>query len=233
MLQSYLLTNVTQKEIDVLENHMKEGRLLAKVYRALYFLVVLFYALFPFLDNRSGESHKFPLTCWFPFDETKYYYQVFFLEILSIAVGAWINFNIDLLTVMMCVLATAEFEVLRNRLATILQPLSTSASVDGDAVVKIKLRDCVSYFDILQQHAVPFTNSILLVHMCQVAMYCWYEHTVMESSDKIRDACYLAEWNGSDLTVQKSLVMIMEMAKRPAILRAGNFFELNIPTLMK
>ncbi|XP_023311850.1 odorant receptor Or2-like [Anoplophora glabripennis] len=272
MLQSYLLTNVTQKEIDVLENHIKEGRLLAKVYRVLCFLVVLFYALFPFLDDRSGESHKFPLPCWFPFDEIKYYYQVFFMEILSIAVGAWINSNIDILTVMMCVLATAEFEVLRNRLATILQPLSTSASIaEGDALVKTKLRDCVNQYDellcLVNQIEITFSKGIfvqffcsvivicltgfqmivisfnsmqfflLIVYfscmMCQVAMYCWYGHTVMESSDKIRDACYLADWNESDLIVQKSLLMIMERAKRPAILRAGNFFELNIPTLMK
>ncbi|XP_023311848.1 uncharacterized protein LOC111691291 [Anoplophora glabripennis] len=182
MLLSYLLTNVTQKEIDVLENHIKEGRLLVKIYRALCFLVVLFYALFPFLDDRSGESHKFPLPCWFPFDETKYYYQVFFLEILSIAVGTWINSNIDLLTVMMCVLATAEFEVLRNRLATILQPLSTSASVDGDAVVKIKLRDCISFSSMQFLLLIVYFSCM----MCQVAMYCWL--TAIRENGRVRNS---------------------------------------------
>lgn len=147
MLQSYLLTNVMEKETRILQNHVSEGRLLAKIYRVLCFLVVLFYALFPFLDDRSGTSHRFPLPCWFPFDETHYYYQVFFLEILSIAIGAWINSNIDILTVMMCILATAEFQILGERLTAILEPLPGSASDEEDIEVKMKLRDCVDQYN--------------------------------------------------------------------------------------
>nr|QNH68050.1 odorant receptor 26 [Apriona germarii] len=271
MLQSRLFANVTERERTILENHIQEGRILAKIYRVLCFLVVLFYALFPFLDDRSGKTHRFPLPCWFPFDESKYYYQVFFAEILSIAVGAWVNSNIDILTVMLCILATAEFEILRNRLTTIIEPSPKSTKIGEDEAVKVRLGECVDQYDELlcfvNQIEVTFSKGIfvqffcsvivicltgfqmlvisfnsmqfvlLIVYfscmMCQVAMYCWYGHTVMESSDYVRDACYMADWNRSDLSVQKSLVMIMERAKKPAMLRAGGFFVLNIPTLMR
>ncbi|KAJ8913712.1 hypothetical protein NQ315_007429 [Exocentrus adspersus] len=253
-LQYRVLTDVTEEEKSLLKEHVNEGRILARIYRALCFLVVVFYALFPFFDERSNGAHRFPLPCWFPFDEKNYYYQVFFGEIISIAVGAWINSNIDILTVMMCILVTAEFEILSRRI------LGTST----------RLKRCVIQYDVLlglvkeveatfskgifvqffcsvmvicltgfQMLVISFTSMqfvLLIVYfscmMCQVAMYCWYGHTVMESSDKIREACYMTDWDESDVRERKSLVMIMERAKRPAILRAGGFFVLNIPTLM-
>lgn len=147
MLQNRLFTDVTDRERTILENHIKEGRVLARIYRMLCFLVVLFYALFPFLDDRSGKTHRFPLPCWFPFDENKYYYQIFFAEILSIAVGAWVNSNIDIFTVMLCILATAEFGILRNRLTTILEPLPKSTKIGENEAVKVKLGECVDQYD--------------------------------------------------------------------------------------
>ncbi|XP_050512845.1 odorant receptor 94a-like [Diabrotica virgifera virgifera] len=67
---------------------------------------------------------------------------------------------------------------------------------------------------------------------CQIAMYCWYGHLLMESSNEISDACYSSEWFECDLSSQKMFLTIMERSKYPLILRAANFFTLNLPTLM-
>ncbi|KAJ8913713.1 hypothetical protein NQ315_007430 [Exocentrus adspersus] len=263
-LTNPVFTTVTDVEKSILQKHVSNGKLLAKLYRALCFLVVLFYALFPFLDDRSETEYKYPLPCWFPFDEDKYYYQVFFVEIWSIAVSAFVNSSMDVLTIMMMIVATAEFKILNRK-------LRTAFGAGKDDAVAGRFRECVLFYEELlslvahieatfsrgifiqffcsvmvicltgfQMLVISFNSMqfvLLVVYfscmMCQVAMYCWYGHTVMESSDEITGACYMSEWNACyNAAVKKSLVLLMERAKRPATIRAGGFFTLNIPTLM-
>ncbi|KAJ8985303.1 hypothetical protein NQ317_007090 [Molorchus minor] len=268
-LQNKLFTLVTADEKPILTRYLRDGKFIAKVYRLLCFLVVVFYAIFPFMDSQSENKHKLPLPAWFPFNPDDHYYLVFCGEILSIALGAWINSNIDILTIMMIILATALFEVLKQRLRNILKP-ADKVEIVQDGLVNERLKVCVFQYDYLlrfvSQIEATFSKGIfiqffcsvvvicltgfqmlvisfksmqfvlLIIYfscmMCQIAMYCWYGQMIAESSDEITQACYFVEWNVCNVNVQKTLIVIMERAKRPAVLRAGGFFVLSIPTLM-
>lgn len=151
LLRKPIFTYVDIQGQRILTSHVDSGKLLAKIYRALCFLVVLFYALFPFLDERSGREHKFPLPCWFPFDEDNYYYPVFFVEIWSIAVSAAVNSSMDVLTVMTMTTATAQFKILNVKLVDISVPSALGGECAEDGSVRSRLRECVVHYDELLQ----------------------------------------------------------------------------------
>ncbi|CAH1381872.1 unnamed protein product [Tenebrio molitor] len=67
--------------------------------------------------------------------------------------------------------------------------------------------------------------------MCQVAMYCWYGHIVMTTSDQIGRFVYMSNWYESDLPIRKNLTIFLERTKKPVILTAGKFVALSLTTL--
>ncbi|KAJ3653682.1 hypothetical protein Zmor_012920 [Zophobas morio] len=67
--------------------------------------------------------------------------------------------------------------------------------------------------------------------MCQVAMYCWYGHEVMTTSDELGKFCYMSNWYDSDINIRKSITIFLEKTKKPVVLTAGKFVTLSLATL--
>ncbi|XP_050311424.1 putative odorant receptor 85d [Anthonomus grandis grandis] len=68
--------------------------------------------------------------------------------------------------------------------------------------------------------------------MCQLILYCWHGHMLMEQSRGITQACYSVDWNNMTIKEQKMLILIMERAKKPITIKAAGVFHLNLATLM-
>lgn len=151
LLQKPIFTDVDDEGRRILTSHIEEGKLLAKMYRMMCFLTILLYMLFPVLDKSFEREHKFPLRCWFPFNEENYYYQVVFVEVLSIAISAIINSSMDILTIMMMIVATAEFKILNRKLTNILVPSGSEEAIVEDVLVKGRLEECIVHYDELLQ----------------------------------------------------------------------------------
>ncbi|KAI7815069.1 Odorant receptor Or10a [Rhyzopertha dominica] len=72
---------------------------------------------------------------------------------------------------------------------------------------------------------------IALFFMCivmQLAMYCWFGNEVILKSDEITRACYESNWEDFDASTKRTLLIIMERAKRPIILTAAKFSVLSL-----
>ncbi|KAG5891117.1 hypothetical protein JTB14_022230 [Gonioctena quinquepunctata] len=134
------LTQVTDEEESIIREQIKGVRRIGVIFRVSCVGVVLFYGLFPLLDETSDGSKKLPLQLWFPFDSRKYYYELWFLEVLSVAIGAWINSNIDVLSYTLTTLATAQFGILKSRLRNVVK---TTNYPEDDDIVFEELRGCV------------------------------------------------------------------------------------------
>ncbi|XP_023012171.2 putative odorant receptor 85d [Leptinotarsa decemlineata] len=266
-LRQPTLTKVTEEEDNIIRHYVRGVRRIGLIFRVLCVVVVIFYALFPLMDRNPDGSKKLPLPIWLPFDSNKYYHTIWFSEVLSIAVGAWINSNIDILSYTLMTLGTAQFEILKNRLRNLVK--TSNEFVEEDLVLE-KMKQCVIHFndinrliDLIEKTLsngifVQFLCSVIFICMtgfqilvisfrsmqfvllltyfccltCQVVMYCWYGHILMNSSEDIAEACYMTEWFNGTQKIQRMFVIIMERAKRPVKLRAANFFYLNLQTLM-
>ncbi|KAJ8978885.1 hypothetical protein NQ317_008500 [Molorchus minor] len=66
--------------------------------------------------------------------------------------------------------------------------------------------------------------------MAQVAMYCWFGHYLIDSSDSIINSLYMSNWYEADTSLKRSIFIFMERCKKPVILRAGNLFPLSLVT---
>ncbi|XP_049821495.1 odorant receptor 94a-like [Aethina tumida] len=95
---------------------------------------------------------------------------------------------------------------------------------------------CVTGFQLV---AIPLSTSkfvmyvnYLMCMLCQVIMYCWYGHFLIGSSTNIIEACYMSDWLNCSHDIRKSLILMMERAKKPVSMRALNFFTLSLPTLI-
>ncbi|KAJ8948591.1 hypothetical protein NQ318_007595 [Aromia moschata] len=175
MLENPVFRNVISDEELIVTLYISGGKRIAKIYRVLCVLVVVFYALFPFMDNRDETQHKFPLPAWFPFNPNEYYYEVFSAEILSIAIGAWINSNIDILTIMAIILGTAQFEVLKRRIKMILKPAIDGIPV-GEDIVQDRVKKCIIHYNDLlcyvSQIEKTYSKGIFIQFLSSVIVIC-------------------------------------------------------------
>ncbi|CAH1374577.1 unnamed protein product, partial [Tenebrio molitor] len=78
-----------------------------------------------------------------------------------------------------------------------------------------------------------FLAMYFLCMMCQVAMYCWYGHIVMTTSDNIGHSFYMSNWYESDITIRKNLSIFLEKTKKPVTLTAGKFITLSLTTFTR
>ncbi|KAJ8979417.1 hypothetical protein NQ317_002197 [Molorchus minor] len=168
----------------------------------------------------AKKLKTFPVPGWFPFNPHNYYFQVYLFEFLSIVSCAWFNSALDCLLVIMMVLSKAQFEVLKYRLINITRCVNKL----DHRLVERRLRKCVF-------HYADVVRSVSRIDIF-ISMYCWYGHDLMESSNKITEACYMSDWNNCSLKVKKSLIIMMERAKVMVTVKAGNIFTLNLPTLV-
>lgn len=117
MLDHSFFKDLNHHQSKLFDEYIKPVKILALGYRILCTAVVILYILFPLLDVGSkSEKKKLPLHLWTPYDSNNYYYLTFLLEILSIAVSAYTNSCIDILTVTLITFATAHSEILKGRL---------------------------------------------------------------------------------------------------------------------
>ncbi|EEZ97776.1 odorant receptor Or1 [Tribolium castaneum] len=85
---------------------------------------------------------------------------------------------------------------------------------------------------------VPFGSLKFAIHgiyLCamtaQIAIYCYYGHDVMITSDEIGTSLYMSNWYASHIKIRKIMVIFLEKTKKPTIVLAGNFITLSLVTL--
>lgn len=174
-LRNRRFTHLTKEEQTILNSYVSEIRHLAKIYRVLCFGVVLFYGLFPFVDRDAEGNKKLPLPLWFPFNPFNYYNEIHFMTILSIAVGAWTNSNIDILNIMMIMLGTAQIEILKNRYEKVI-PFPFHGELD-ELSVRHELKECVKHFNDIERFVTFLLSKILGYHLDKERIFGNYSHT--------------------------------------------------------
>ncbi|KYB28981.1 hypothetical protein TcasGA2_TC032272 [Tribolium castaneum] len=238
-------------------------KFIAKIFRILCILVVLFYTLVPYLDDK--EDLSLPLPGWLPYNTKKYYYPTVIFQVMSVSVSAYNNSSIDVLTCMLITVASAEFNLLKGALKTIdFHPKGHNTK----QLIEAKFENCVNHhkeivkfayqietifskgiflqffasiivicFTGFQMIVVPIPSMqfiFLIIYfscmMCQVAMYCWYGHDIITTSDSIGQAFYMSNWYESDVKIRKNICIFLERTKKPVILTAGKFVTLSLTT---
>ncbi|XP_076256836.1 odorant receptor 85b-like [Rhynchophorus ferrugineus] len=264
MLSDPLFTDITADQRYIFNNNISSVNRVAYIYRILCFFAVLLYGLFPFLDT-AAEEKVYPIPCLFPFNPDNYYTPVYLAEILSIAIGAWLNSTIDIFFCIMITVGKSQFEILSNKIG------ETTHHIENHSLTEKLLKSCIKYHQGLLRYntlvETTFSDGIFVQFLCsvavicltgfqmliieiqsvqfflllvyfscmmfQVAIYCWYGQLLMEKSDAVTSACYEIDWHRASTKNQKMLITIMERVKKPVIMRAFGFFELNLATLMK
>nr|CAM84002.1 olfactory receptor 4 [Tribolium castaneum] len=115
-------------------------KFIAKIFRILCILVVLFYTLVPYLDDK--EDLSLPLPGWLPYNTKKYYYPTVIFQVMSVSVSAYNNSSIDVLTCMLITVASAEFNLLKGALKTIdFHPKGHNTK----QLIEAKFENCVNH----------------------------------------------------------------------------------------
>lgn len=141
-------TQLSLEEQHLLNRMVKFGRSVASIYRFLCLQVVIFYAVYPFFDSRNADgSRKLPLPMQFPFNANNYYYEVYCISMLSLSIGAWTNSNIDILTIMLITLGTAQMEVLKMRLEKVI-PQGKNVP---DGIIQGNLKECAEHLNYIYE----------------------------------------------------------------------------------
>ncbi|KAJ3666144.1 hypothetical protein Zmor_001598 [Zophobas morio] len=156
----------------VLDNYIIEVTYLGRLFRVLCILTVAFYGMFPFIDE--DPEHMLPLPGWFPFDIKTYQYELVAAQTIGIGIGAFINSTLDILPTILITLASAQFDILKERLRTVMK-------VDerweiSSKIVKKRLNNCIMYHNFLLQYMKEveslFSNGILVQFAASVMVIC-------------------------------------------------------------
>ncbi|KAJ3664965.1 hypothetical protein Zmor_000493 [Zophobas morio] len=75
-----------------------------------------------------------------------------------------------------------------------------------------------------------FLTVYLSCMMTEVAVYCWYGHDVMTTSDEIGNFFYTSNWYESELSLRQSMAIFLERTKKPVTLTGGKLVVLSLPT---
>lgn len=73
---------------------------------------------------------------------------------------------------------------------------------------------------------VTYATALLI----QLGLYCLFGDRVIEKSQELCEACYFADWYKSNKAVNKTLMLIMERAKRPSVITAGKLSVCSLVT---
>ncbi|KAJ8959779.1 hypothetical protein NQ314_006209 [Rhamnusium bicolor] len=66
--------------------------------------------------------------------------------------------------------------------------------------------------------------------LIQVTMYCWYGHSIIESSGSLGQTIYMTNWYEADKSLKKSIFIFMEKCKQPTAFSGGYYFPLSLVT---
>lgn len=78
--------------------------------------------------------------------------------------------------------------------------------------------------------------SITLFITCiliELFIFCYYGNEVTVESERVSQSLYSMEWRRARLTFRRSLVLVMERAKRPLRPAAGRVIPLSLDTFVK
>lgn len=88
--------------------------IVAVIFRLLCCGVVLFYGVYPVIDN--NYSIKPPLSGWYPMDEENYRIFIYLFQVIAVGLSAFSNSNIDLLNTKLISMGSAQLDILMDNL---------------------------------------------------------------------------------------------------------------------
>ena len=107
----------SQDQLKLLKQKIAACNTIATIFRFLCFVAVLFYAFPPFLDHQ--KSKNLPITLWYPYNVSNYYYFTFVYQMTGIANTAYANSTIDVLCWMLISVASGQCDILKENLKNI------------------------------------------------------------------------------------------------------------------
>ncbi|KAJ3653683.1 hypothetical protein Zmor_012921 [Zophobas morio] len=256
-LRAQILYSFSKNQLGILISKIDSCNMIAKIFRLSCVLCILFYSFLPLL----GEEKGLPLPGWLPYDTDKFYYETVIFQNFSVCVTAFNNSTIDILTWKLITIASGEMEILKvnlrdlvhedvNKTKKIFKSFIERHSALINLVHKIEfvfskgifmqflssvIIICFTGFQLLVVPMASIQFVFLIMYffcmMCQVAMYCWYGHEVMTTSDELGKFCYMSNWYDSDINIRKSITIFLEKTKKPVVLTAGKFVTLSLATL--
>lgn len=144
ILNNPIFKTVSLRETEIIVNSMVSSKYLSVVFRFLCVGVVLFYGIYPVIDISS--ENMYPLDLWYPFDPNGYYSTIILFEVSLIALGAWTNSNIDILTIKLISLGTAQIEILKKKLKSLVNNME---EVVTDEIVNTRLKHCIEHYSLI------------------------------------------------------------------------------------
>ncbi|CAD0195029.1 unnamed protein product [Chrysodeixis includens] len=96
---------------------------------------------------------------------------------------------------------------------------------------------CMAAYKIvsLSMLSTEFASMTLFISciLTELFLYCYYGNEVTDESNRVSESIYSMEWRRAGLSFQRSLVLVMERAKRPLRPAAGLVIPLSLDTFVK
>ncbi|CAH1135205.1 unnamed protein product [Ceutorhynchus assimilis] len=262
LLSKDIFTKLNEKELHILKKAFDRAQKVINIFLILCVLCLVLYGIFPVVDNKGSEKKNYLFPGKFPFNPDKYYPLIYGVEILALAISAWSNAALDCLFTKHTVIATTFFTILCEKIKGLLDNIEDEVEVKIKNCA-IYYEEVINYVSMIEKTfsygifvqflcsaivfcLTGFQLTLVVSHtqfalmaiyfscmMCQLVLYCWYGHQLIEESDSVTNACYAVKWEEMGVKEQKMLMIIMERAKRPIGIKAAGMFGLNLSTLMK
>lgn len=110
MVESVLFKEFRSNNSSIYNGYISNVNLVAKGFRCSCVLVVLFYLLFPLLDE--GDEYKLPYPGIFPWDIKNHYYLCVMIQVIMVGHSAYNNSSLDILTVKLITIGSASLDAL-------------------------------------------------------------------------------------------------------------------------
>ncbi|KAJ8735945.1 hypothetical protein PYW07_007565 [Mythimna separata] len=83
--------------------------------------------------------------------------------------------------------------------------------------------------------SIEFASMTLFISciLTELFLYCYYGNEVTDESERVTQSLYSMEWRRAELSFRRSLVLVMERAKRPLRPAAGLVIPLSLDTFVK
>ncbi|XP_063827159.1 odorant receptor 4-like [Ostrinia nubilalis] len=95
---------------------------------------------------------------------------------------------------------------------------------------------CMAAYKIVSVNVLSFefasTTLFIVCILTELFLYCYYGNEVTVESDRMVEAVYAMEWLHAPLRFKRSLVLVMERAKRPLRPAAGHLIPLSLDTFV-
>lgn len=112
-LKHPLFTHHDEQQNSFIKDAKDTLKILSVTFRTSVMTVIVFFFLFPFLDNDPENPLVVP--GWFYVDIKKYTKSIVVYQTISLIISANINSTIDILTCELICLGSAQFEILKDR----------------------------------------------------------------------------------------------------------------------